>query len=107
MSNDRKDTPSEPVRRPNPRSADRGYTRATTGRTRRSFSFKNIEAAEIGEFVQHATSQGLAVILGVTSDAGALSVTVLDGDERIREWPSSIEDWNDLHTWLRTRYGID
>lgn len=107
MSNERKDGSAVPVRRPNNQTNDRGYSRANTGRTRRSFSFRDIEAEDIGRFVQRATSQGLAVILGVTSDGGACSVTILDGDERIREWPSSLDDWNALHTWLSTRYGTD
>lgn len=107
MSNERKDGSVVPVRRPNNSGVDRGYSRAITGRTRRSFSFKEIDAEDIGRFVQRATSQGLAVILGVTSDGGACSVTILDGDERIREWPSSKDEWDGLHTWLCTRYGID
>lgn len=96
--------PSHTVR-PNPRATERGYSRAYTGRTRSSFNFSHIEAEDIGKFVQLATSAGLGVVLGVTSDGGATSVTILDGDERIREWPSSTQDWADLHQWLNTRYG--
>src|SRR4051794_20011852 len=107
MSNERKDGFVNPVRKPNNQAIDRGYSRANTGGARRSFSFKDIDAEDIGRFAQRATSQGLAIILGVTSDGGACSVTILDGDERIREWPSSLDDWNGLHTWLCTRYGID
>lgn len=107
MSNERKDGSILPIRRLNPQGNDRGYTRAITGRSRRSFNFKDIEAEDIGRFVQRATGAGLAVILGVTSDGGAVSITILDGDERIREWPSSKDDWDGLHAWLSTRYGTD
>lgn len=105
MSNERETTGHEPTRKPNPRATDRGYSRAYTGRSRSRFSYKDIPAEEIGLFVQRATTAGLAVIFGVTSDGGALSVTILDGDERIREWPSSVGDWEALHAWLNARYG--
>lgn len=107
MSNERKERSNEPRVQPNRDRNGRLYTRATTGRTSRSFSFKEIEAEDIGRFVQRATSAGLAVILGVTSDGGAISVTILDGEERIREWPNSVAAWEELHTWLCTRYGLD
>jgi len=107
MSNERTKGNDEIRRRPNPQGSSRGYSRANIGRSRNSFNFQNLDAEDIGRFVQRATTAGLAVILGVTSDGGAVSVTILDGDERIREWPNCKDDWDKLHTWLCTAYGVD
>lgn len=108
MSNERNaGSSAAPTRKPNPERGNRGYQRANTGRARHSFNFKDIDAEDIGRFVQRVTSAGLAVVLGVTSDGGAVSVTILDGDERIRDWPNSIDAWQQLHTWFCTTYGVD
>lgn len=86
---------------------DRGYERINRGRARRGFSWSEIDPDDLGKFVQFVTSKGLAVILGVTSDGGAGSVTILDGDKRLREWPSSKNDFDELYTALVDTYGAN
>src|SRR5690242_15489606 len=69
--------------------------------SRTPFQWSDIDASLIGEFVQLVTSHGSAVICGVTSDGGALSITILDGDERIKDWPATVDEFVAIVDWLR------
>src|SRR5689334_15004130 len=77
-------------------SAARGYSQ----RPRSSVDWDQIDQSRIGLLVHAVTKPGAAIMFGRTSDGGALSVTVLDGDNRIREWPRSAEDFEALFAWL-------
>lgn len=47
----------------------------------------------LGEAVHAAVMGGLGVLIAATSDKGAVSVTVYVGDERLRSYASSLEEW--------------
>lgn len=53
------------------------------------------------------TDAGAAIMLGRTSDGGALSITVLDGEQRIREWPHSAEELGKTLSWLTKMFAAD
>lgn len=83
--------------------ARRGYT----ARPRRTIDWDEIPQDRIGLLVHAVTHAGAAIMLGRTSDGGALSVTVLDGENRIREWPNSVEEFDSLFSWLVGMFGSD
>jgi hypothetical protein len=87
--------------RPTPIRNDRPY-----GRAREAFQWSDIPAGEIGDFVHSVTGRSAAVILGTTSDGGALSITILDGEERIRDWPSNRGEFERLAAWVRESFAI-
>lgn len=47
----------------------------------------------LGEAVHAAVMGGLGVLIAATSDAGAISITLYDGDERFRSYASSADEW--------------
>jgi putative hemolysin len=50
------------------------------------------------------TKRGCAIMFGRTSDGGALSLCILDGDKKIKEYPRSDEAVQEIYTWLRDDY---
>lgn len=68
------------------------------------FDWRDIPAVEIGTMVQFITSSGEAVILGCTSDGGAVSITILSGDDRIRQFPASVQAWDVFRDWVTDSY---
>jgi hypothetical protein len=47
----------------------------------------------LGDAIHAAIMGGLGVLVAPTSDGGAVSVTVYDGDERLRSYASSADEW--------------
>lgn len=76
--------------------ARRGYQ----NRPRNTIAWDEIDGSKIANVVQAVTKQGAAIMFGNTSDRGALSITILDGENRIREWPNSVEQFDALYAWL-------
>lgn len=50
------------------------------------------------------TKSGSAIMFGRTSDGGALSLCILDGDKKIKEYPRSDEAVQEIYVWLRDEY---
>jgi hypothetical protein len=76
------------------------------GRARQPFQWGDIPSADVAELITAVTGTGAAVICGVTSDGGALSVTILDGDERLRDWPSNLEEFGTFMDWVRNTFAV-
>lgn len=98
MSNGKaKSAPSFEPNRNGP-SEDRGrdYSRRPVD----PISWSDISNQELRDAVCAITDQGAAILLGTTTDRGALSITVLDGDQRIREWPHTAEETSKVLRWL-------
>ena len=74
-------------------------------RSQMKFNWSDLDPQDIGGFVQLVTSVGNAVILGTTSDGGALAVTILQGDERIKDWPKDGDAFKQLLDWAEGAYG--
>lgn len=49
--------------------------------------WKDIDAELLSDFIARVTVGGAGVILSLTSDHGAFSITVLMDDEKVREYP--------------------
>lgn len=60
--------------------------------TARANAFVVGHESAIGTAVVDAVRVGLAVLLGITSDGGALSLTVYDGSERQRTYASNPDE---------------
>lgn len=95
-------TPQRNTGNPNSGTGRDRYTRS-----RKNFFWSQIESEAIAQLVRDTCDNGRGLVLGRTSDGGALSVTVLDGDERIREWPASEEDFIHFGRWCATNFGSD
>jgi len=54
--------------------------------------WSDIDAAAIRLAIDAVTRAGGAIMVGRTSDGGALSVCILDGDTKIKEYPHTIEE---------------
>lgn len=46
--------------------------------------------------VDSVTRKGAAIMFGVTSDGGAFSVLILDGNDKAREYPHGADELNDV-----------
>jgi len=46
-------------------------------------------------------------MLGRTSDGGALAITVLDGDQRVKEYPRDAEEAEKTLAWLVAMFSAD
>src|SRR3954464_10204355 len=97
--NDRTRREPTNIRKPNVGGIQSDARRGYINRSRASIAWSDIHADRIGTLVFAVTGGGAAVMFGRTSDNGALSITILDGDERIREWPHTIEEFDALVEW--------
>jgi hypothetical protein len=92
-------------RRNNDNRSDRQGPSERVSRPRSVVSWSDVTAASIAQFVAAVTDAGSACILGRTSDGGALSITVLSGNERFREWPHTAEEATEVLDYLASEYG--
>lgn len=53
------------------------------------------------------TGRGAAIMLSRTTDGGALSITVLDGGERIKEYPRDVDECEQTLRWLVDMFSSD
>lgn len=92
---------------PNAASSDekRGYDRMS--RKRAAIDWTEVNEKDISTLVRAACTSARALILGRTSDGGALSITVLDGAQRYREYCSSAEDFADYVDWFVHAFADD
>lgn len=91
---------SDPVRERNTGRHSRVHRQLPNNR----FDWRDVPATDIGTVIQFITAAGEAVILGCTSDGGALSITVLSGDERIRQFPATLQAWDSFRDWVTDEY---
>lgn len=69
-----------------------------------SISWDDIAPQLIAELVRLCTKHGAAVMFGRTSDGGALSLCILDNQNKVKEYPRDSTDVNNIYTWLRDVY---
>jgi len=72
-----------------------------------SASYDECDNQVLRDAVVSVTNAGAAILFGRTSDGGAFSIQVYDGQERIREWPHSTEELESVLKWLRDMYSTD
>jgi|ERR1044072_79546 hypothetical protein len=95
---------SGPSAKTNPRGADEGRRSYRSIRTKKAFSWGVVSDEELAELVTKVTGAGHGVIFGTTSDGGAGSITVIDGDELYRDYVSSSGDFSEVIAYIRDMY---
>lgn len=65
-------------------------------RTGRVVGLLNDREARLGSCLCHVVGAGCALLVGATSDLGALSVTLYDGDQRWREYAATPEEFEEV-----------
>lgn len=66
--------------------------------------WSDIDPQHIRGAVDAITRAGAAVLLGRTSDGGALSICILDGDSKIKEYPHTTEETEQLLAAILDEY---
>lgn len=51
---------------------------------------------QLGDAIQAVILGGLGVLIAPTSDGGAISVTLYEGDQRLRSYASTVEEWEEI-----------
>jgi hypothetical protein len=106
MPNEKLRQRGEPTIQPNiggPTAHDgNGYGR----RPRTKVAWGDIEPDTISRLVVRLCDNGYGLVLGKTSDGGALSITVLDGEQRVKDWPTTIDDFNKFVEWALQSFGV-
>lgn len=69
-----------------------------------SVSWRDIAPQLIADLVRIVTSNGAAIMFGVTSDNGAFSICVLDNQNKIKEYPRDDTEVLGILTWLQNEY---
>ena len=67
-------------------------------------SWSDIPAAMVVELVALVTRNHAAIMFGVTSDGGALSLCILNDQDKIKEYPRTPDEVSSLISWLRAEY---
>lgn len=69
-----------------------------------SITWGQCDSSAILAMLDLCTKYGSAIMFGRTSDGGALSLCILDGDKKIKEYPRSDEAVQEIYVWLRDEY---
>lgn len=69
-----------------------------------TISWSDISDDIISELVAAVTKNGAAVMFGVTSDGGALSLCILDQNSKLKEYPRSETEVHNFTLWLKDEY---
>lgn len=69
-----------------------------------SVSWNDIAPRLVYELVKLVAGHGSAIMFGRTSDGGALSICVLDNQNKIKEYPRDEADVDAIFVWLRDVY---
>ena len=93
-------SPKEPRVQPNTRGHDRSGMGHSRPLPRSVVRWDDMDTNENGRLVCTVTAAGAGVIFGRTSASGALSLTVLDGESRIREYFRTVEEFEALSVFL-------
>ena len=80
--------------------------RANYKRNRR-LSFGELDPATLQRAIDKATTAGAAVMFGLTSDGGAYSVVVLHNTEKVKEYPSTVDEMEAFLDSLADQFAMD
>lgn len=100
-------TDNGPRIRPNNRRPAEAVKRNLASRPRSSVSWEEVKNQLLRDCICAVTGAGAAIMLGRTSDGGALSITVLDGEQRVKEYPHDVEDAESTLAWLVSMYSSE
>lgn len=71
-------------------------------RQRSAIAWGDLAPDTVGRLVARLCDAGYGIVLGKTSDGGALSVTILDGNDRYKDYPSSADDFDSFVAWCES-----
>lgn len=94
------DNTERPRRQPNNSRPSEPRKRKPIARPRSDISWSEVDNQILRDAIVSVCDNGAAIILGKTTDGGALSITVLDGNDKIREWPHTVEETENTLRWL-------
>jgi len=69
-------------------------------------SWRDIAPQLIADLVRIVTSNGAAIMFGVTSDGGAFSICILDNANKIKEYPRDDTEVASILSWLQNEYFV-
>ncbi len=78
-----------------------GFTVRTNYRNVVDRRWADVPTDVLTELINLCTDAGAAIMLGRTSDGGALSVCILDGDAKIKDYFREPEEIDTFVSWLR------
>lgn len=91
--------------RPNLQSVPKQYQDSTFNRAGMGdLSWNSIETDAVAFLVQAGTMNGNCLILSTTTDGGALAVTYINGNQRVRDYPRSSEQVREFAQHLVDTY---
>lgn len=74
---------------------------------RKTVEWDSIPNQLLRDAICAVTGRGAAIMLSRTTDGGALSITVLDGGERIKEYPRDSDECEATLRWLVDMFSSD
>jgi hypothetical protein len=98
---------NEPVFEHNHRPAAKQEQREPRRFSTAAVSYDGVSNQLLRDTIVAVTDAGAAILLSRTADRGAFSVQVYDGNERIREWPHTVEELESVLGWLRDMFASD
>lgn len=87
--------------------ATAGPRKPTAPRPRQTVGWDSVSNQILRDAICAVTGRGAAIMLSRTSDGGALSITVLDGSERIKEYPRDSDECEATLRWLVDMFSDD
>ncbi len=78
-----------------------GFTVRANYRNLADRRWADISVDVLADLVNVCTNAGAAIMFGRTSDGGALSVCILDGDSKIKDYFREPEDVEQFLSWLK------
>lgn len=75
-------------------------------RERTTITWGEIDNGLLRNAVCAVADNGAAILLGKTSDGGALSIKVFDGNDKVEEWPHSVADCESTLRWLIEMFAV-
>lgn len=96
-----------PAREPNIRRNAEQRKRDFSKRPQKSVQWSEVGNQLLRDTVCAIADSGAAIMFGRTSDGGAYSITVLDGDSKIREWPHTVDECETTLRWLVQMFSTD
>ena len=75
-------------------------------RKRGAIAWGDLDTDSIGRCVSRLCDAGYGIVLGKTSDGGALSITILDGNERYKDYPTSVTDFENFVDWCENTFDL-
>jgi hypothetical protein len=105
MPDDKKNKPTQ--LHPNNRRPSGTGRRDLSTMPRDTATWAEVDTQLLRDAVVAVADKGAAIQFGKTSDGGALSVRVYDGNDALKDYPRSLEDVEKSLRWVVSMYSDD